>query len=797
MVMGKLYKRMLREIRTGFGQFFSIALIIAIGSMLMSGMFSAITAMDTSTEQYYEEQNFADLWVYFNGITQDDADQLIQDSGAEGAAPRYTLNEQVTVNGLDCTLRLHSLTEINNPLLTEGVLPQKTNEIILDYKFAQANSLSTGSTLQVGSETLMITGLFMNPEYAYKQKDSGASDNINRNFGIAYTTKETAITLIKASDSYQAAEAELQEKLKNSPTQLAEAESQLQQSAENYQEILFKTDQQEVVLVAAEKLGSYVSYVDRENQPSFVNVSGSLDPIRSVSYLFPLIFFLVAAIVAFISLSKSVENQRTQIAVMQALGISKNRIRYYFFSYAALASLSGAIPFALLGNYLIPKLLIRVFMSRFALPSPNVPIYLMYIVFPMALALFFSSFAALLAVQKVLQEIPAQAMRPRPPKGTKTILLERIPLLWKKLNYSGKLILRNIFLHKGRIFLSSVGVIGSVMLIFTGLSLQNSATQVIQTATDSISYDLSINYKDPIADINSLSFSFPVDSRELSETKKATLELSDNVDINLQLVESGSSMIRPFDQNGQVIQFDESSVLLPDSIAEEFGLSVGDPLSITIDNQSYTLRITGFCTQYTSKTLYLSFDSAAAAGMDTSAHSLLLTLPPNEDAGNAAKMLSIQENVKSTSTREDVISRSQDMLKTLNATILILLVSAVLLGMTVIYNIASINIFERTREYATLMVLGYYKKEVNRMIFRENIILTALGSLLGFPAGYYLFVNLAGVISQSNLKLPTDFNTGMAATTLLLTVLFALTTNLLLYPKIKKIVLVEALKSIE
>lgn len=988
--MRKLYKRMLREIRTSLGQFLSIALIIAIGAMLMSGMFSAITAMDTSTEQYYQEQKLADLWLYFQGITEEDAETLIKNSDAEEAEPRYTLSEPVSVNGLDCTLRLHSLTDINRPLLTEGTLPQSAGEIILDCKFAQANSLSTGSTLQVGSDTLTVTGLFMDPEYAYKQKDGGSPANTNRTFGIAYTSKDTMIARIKASSSYQEAETKVQETLRDAQTQLedarvklndaeqeytdkkaeadqtmaetqgkllstkealdsgqselnsqkklaaekaktaqaeldkyrqqldtanaqfdqsyaqyealrasltdeqqskkeadfagqyqelkekqieldtrqdsldhqnmqaqeqiaqkqkqldlgyaqyeagmttlnqskkdsstklsdtraeldqswkdlsesqaeflsqkAEAEEELRQSAESYQEILFLTDRPDTVISASEKLESYHTYVKREGQPSYVNVSGSLDPIRSVSYLFPLIFFLVAAIVAFISLSKTVENQRTQIAVMQALGTTKRHILLYFLSYSVLASLCGAVPFALLGNFLIPKLLIRVFMSRFALPSPAVPVYPVYLAFPLALALLFSGLAALIAVQKVLREIPAQAMRPRPPKGTKTILLERVPFLWKKLGYSGKLILRNIFLNKGRIFLSSVGVIGSVMLIFTGLSLQNSATQVIKTATDSIGYDLSVNYKEPVTDKNSLSFDFPVDRRELSETKKATLKLSEDLDINLQLVESGSSMVRPSGKDGQPVQIDPASVILPDSIAEDYGLSVGDPLNLAVDDQSYTFTITGFSTQYTSKTLYLSFDRAIASGMESSAHTLFLTLPQGEDAGAAAETLSKLEAVKSAGTREDVIIRSHDMLKTLNATILILLVSAAMLGMTVIYNITSINIFERTREYATLMVLGYYKKEVTSLILRENMILTAFGGLLGLPAGYYLFASLAKVISQSNLRLPSSFDGEMAAATLLLTVVFTLITNLLLHSRIKKIVLVEALKSIE
>ncbi|OJU17714.1 MAG: hypothetical protein BGN88_00210 [Clostridiales bacterium 43-6] len=988
--MKKLYKRMFREIASNFGQFLSIVLIIAVGAMLMSGMFSSITAMDRSTYKYYSVQNMADLWVYFKGISDEDIKTLAKTDGVISAEGRYTINEQTIINESDCSLRLHSLTDINRPLLTEGQLPKSDNEIIIDYKFANANHLTPGSTVKVGNEILTITGLCMNPEYAYKQKDAATAVTSNSAFGIVYAQKETLLSLIRSSDVFSEQADEVQKKLDEAKTKIDEAETKLsdatneyeegkgkadqsfeqsevklQQTKEKldrsqneltkqkntfekqmtdaqtqidtkgaqllhaqktldesyaaykkvretlteqqqvakdtefqskytglsqqqaaletqqssldtqktdaqqqfskkqtehdngyltykdsaeklaqsktetysqlnktkteldnskselsknrtdylsekekaqdeldrisrkYQEVLLKTSDSEAVLSAAKSYESYISGVAREDQASYVNVSGSLDPIRSVSYIFPLIFFLVAAAIAFISLSKSVENQRTQIAVMQALGISKAKIRGVFLSYSAIASVLGAVPFAILGNRFIPKMLIRVFSNRFALPQIDIPMYAAYILLPLLLGIVFCGTATLIAVQKVLKEIPAQAMRPRPPKGSKTILIERFTSLWSKLSYSNKLILRNFFLNKGRILLSSVGIVGSVMLILTGLSLRDAAICVVDTTINSMSYDLSVIYKEDIAHKSDLEFDFPIEKAELSNTQKATLNLADDVGLTMQTVERDSSLIHLYNTQNQPITMHENSVIIPDSIATDYGISVGDVINVTVDDKKYSLKVTDISVQYAAKTMYLSFESAKAVKIDTAADTGLVKLADESEIQSATGWLTNQEDVKSVNTKEDMIARSKDMLKTLNATILLILISAAILAVTVIYNITSINIFERTREYATLMVLGYYKKEVNRLTLVENLILTALGCLLGLPSGYYLFQYLADIISASSLRIPTGLNPVMVAVTIALTFFFALLSNLLLRPKIKNIVLVEALKSVE
>lgn len=990
MVMKKLYLRMMREIKSNMGQFISIVLVIAVGSMLLAGMFAATTGMHDLTDQYYKDQNLADAWSYFKGISEEEVQDLSNTDGITAAEGRYTYNADIVVDGSESTLRIHSLTNINRPLLTEGSLPENTNEIIIDYKYARANKLSVGEHITIKSVDFVIYGFCMNPEYAYKQKDAATAVVSDKAFGIAYAQKETLLTLNKNSDIYLELEEEINDKLNEAKSQIddakaklkhatasynekkaaaeegfsdavkklaatkkdldsaqieltnqknefnqtiqdaqsqiddareqlnnakeqldlsyaqyltirpalsaeeqqiqdaafemqytqleenikllndqqnaldaqkdetqhqfavsqtqidygysqyqkavtkltktkeqtyaqfsdiaselednqnkisdaeaeyalnkTKAEDELKQALENYQEVLLKASDLSLAEAAVNSNDNYISFINYESQASYAMVSSSLDPIKTVSYIFPLIFFLVAAIIAFISMSKNVENQRTQIAVMQALGISKWKIRLSFLSYSLTASVFGSILFALLGNIFIPKSLIKPFVSRFEMPAISIPIYPLYILLPLLLAIIFCSIATFMAVEKVLKEIPAQAMRPRPPKNSKTILLERFTSFWKELNYSGKLISRNIFLNKGRMFLSAIGIIGSFMLILTGFSLKYSASNAIDTAINSINYDISAVYTDPVGNKSSLDFDFPLEDIELTHSMGATLKTADDIDINMQIIETNSALIDLYDSDKNRIDIQQDSFILPSGLANQYGLSKGSVVMLTIADVDYQFTVTDVSTQYVTEKLYISYDLAKKAGLDIEMNSAIIKLKNADDLNTATAELLEDDAIKSVNTKQDIVSRSEDMLRTLNITIYIIILSAAVLAITVIYNISSINIFERTREYATLMVLGYFKKEIYRLMFVENMILTSLGCLLGLPLGVMLYRYLIEVISRSNLTLPNQINGVIVLLALLLTFVFSIATNIIIRPKIKKIVLVEALKSVE
>ena len=992
--MKKLYLRMLREMKDNYGQFVSIVLIIAIGSMLLSGMFSAVFGINKSVDDYYQTQNLADIWVYYRGITADEVVELAKEDGITDAQSRYTFNADLKIGGTVSTLRIHSVTGINAPYVTSGALPRNKFQCIVDEKYAEANGIAIGQKLELALNDavidLTVTGFCLDPEYAYKTKDASAALVDNKAFGYAYADVETLIELNKHSEVYLTYQSEannqiseeenelnsaktnfndkqteyetskseaeksfaegystldnlkkqlddaqstlnaelssfnkqisdaqaqidrakksldagkaqidagyaayqsirdtlteeaqqeqdaawaakneqidlqyvdlkgqqqelngkskqglngfaskqneldakykeykanlaameeqeqstmasltlVEQELSDAQAQIAEKESQLAEAkadleegldkiSKSYQEVLLKVSDYDAAETAIENNENYITHVERNNQSSYSMVNDSLDPIRTVSYVFPLIFFAVAAIIVFISMSKMVENQRTQIAVMQAIGISKGKIRLSFLSYALTSSLLGSIIFALLGYKIIPGVFVESFVSRFALPEITIPLNAEYIIAPFILAALFSMTAALFAIHKVLKEVPAQAMRPRPPKSSKAILAERIVPLWKRLSYSSKLIFRNICLNKKRVLLSSVGIIGSVMFLITGLSLKYSAQTVINSAMESMSYDLRITYNDPVENIETLSFEYPTDRVELTQAYNATVKLNADFDTNLQIVEENSRLVNLFDQKGVLLPFFQDSVIIPKSMADEYSLKTGDPITVAINSKEYFMTITGIAVEYAAKSIYVSCPAAEKAGIDTTSKSAFISLQNPEGADVAAQAISSQDGVKIVNTKENMIQRSREMMGTLNTMILIIIIGAAVLSMTVIYNITSIAIFERTREFATLMVLGYYKKEVNRLMFVENMVTTAFGCIVGLPFGAALSRYIISLMSSNNLSFPSTLNAAVAAASIILTFAFSVFANILLKTKVKKIVLVEALKSVE
>lgn len=993
--MRKLILRLLRDIRMSLGQFISIVLILAVGSMMFTGMFGAIKGLNSWVQDYYSEQNLADGWSYFKGISQEELNELSSENLTSTLEGRYTFDTKYSMGSNDTTLRIHSLSNINKPYIISGTEPKNDFEIIMDEGYCKANNINIGQELIIDANgknyTFKVTGICESPEYAYKTKDSGGGAVNNKNFGIGYSNSKTLIELNKNSSIYLEAKEEIDTKFKDAEASIVEAKEQLtdkenlikenqkkaedkfnsaktelssvkqkldegkvkldsegeklnveilaaqkqldtareildeskakldmqynqymslrntldeaevvakdasfniqynkittqheelkkqqqelnfkaeegkktltkkqnelelkyveykdnlnkllqeeakakaefakadeeiskaneeykdkvnefnnskseayaelEQLPEYYQNVLIKSSDIEAVRKSFESSDKFINLISREENVSYMMLESALDPIKIISKIFPIIFFLVAAIITLISMTKTVEGERTQIAVMQAIGISKNAIRLSYTLYAFIASLLGSIGFSIIGNLIIPKVLLRTLTARFSLPKIGVPIYFQLAIATLILSFIFSGTAALIAVQRVLKESPAQGMRPRPPKKSKAILAEKIGFLWKRLSYSSKLILRNIFLGKIRIILSSVGIVGSMMLLITGLSLNNSVTTVINSTVDSMGYHLSVRYNEPIENKSELKFQFPIQASELTKSIKGTIKTnSTDIDSTVQIVEEGTSLINLYDNKNNRINIKEDSVVIPQSMAEKYNLNIGDKLTFNVKEDVYYMTVTDISLQYLGKNIYISYASAEKAGLDTSSNSILIAMENAEDTEKLSEVLSKDEGVKSIDTKDNLVKKSKETINVLNTMIFIIIAAAGVLAITVIYNITSINIFERTRELATLMVLGYYKNESGRLVFIENLVLAAIGCLGGIPFGITLFKYIINIVTTNDLALPKSINPLIILIAVLMTFIFTLSANLLSKGKIKKIVMVEALKSVE
>jgi len=577
----------------------------------------------------------------------------------------------------------------------------------------------------------------------------------------------------------------------------ADAEAELEATLLKYPEVLFKTNDPEAVKALVAENKNYVIALGRTENLSYMMVDNSLAPLQSLALVFPIIFFLVAAVIGFISISKMVETQRTHIAIMQAIGISKNKIRLSFLSYPLAASALGSIAFAAIGNIIVPGYLIQAFTNKFDMPPMSVPMYPLYMLLPMLIAFLFTGAAALLAVQKTLKEVPAQGMRPRPPKSAKETLVERFSPIWNRLSSSGRLICRSMLRNKGRILMSSIGVVGSAALLMAGFSLQNSANAVISTVVQGVDYEVSVGYDEPITDKLALIFPYDVESVELTAAKRATLDLGAGEIIRVQFVETGSVLMNIFDEQDNKLAVFCNSVYIPQNLAQNYSITPGDAISMEIGNESYDFIVSGISQQYLAKSLYISFDAAEAAGLRLDSTTALLKLTNPNEAAPLADALRTSSEVTGVSTKQEKIDEANAIMTMLNAVILVIIIAAAALAVTVIYNITSVNILERTREYATLMVLGHPKKQINRLISAENAVLTIIGCLIGIPLGYVLFNYLAGVVSRGDMTLGNNVSMMAMLMAALMSAAFMIISNLLVRPKVSRISLVETLKGIE
>ncbi len=802
--MKKLLLRMVREIKNSKGQFISIVLITAIGAFMFSGMLASILSIKKGVSDYYLEQNLADLWVNVKGVSEEQVADLRAETNLE-IEGRYTANLDAVIGDSNVSLRAHSLTDINAVSLSEGSLPDKQFECVVDSKFAKANDLEPGDTLSLYSSAesesgnvtdgsnriLSIVGIADNPEYAHKVKDGATALISHKTFGIVYSTEDTLAELLKESRLHSET-TEGRTSTNNDGGAMSDSRKNIPQ----FQELLIKTEDIPAALAMIEQKDYTIAYTERENQASYVIVNGGIDTISTVSYVFPVVFFMVAALILLISMAKMVENQRRQLAVIQAIGVSKRKVRMSFLFYALAASALGSFLFSFLGNLLIPKVLLKMFTTRFSFVTMEAVFHPLLLVAPFLLASVCSCIAAILAVRGVLKEVPAQAMRPKPPKKSKTILIERMGGLWRRLSYSAKLICRNIFLNKTRILLSSIGVISSVMLMITGLSLQNAATSLIESKQESIGYDLSVVYTNEIQRAEDLSFSVGVDTIELTQSIRATLPEYDS-STTLQILPVNSQLIRLYNPEEERLTVTENSVLIPQTLAEDYDLEPGDQLELTIEDVSYLLTITGIAVQYSSNIIYIEEMAAQNAGLELSYNTAMVRLSDSRDTLTVKEELTGDSKVRAVNSKSEQESSTRENLEMLNVIIVIIIVAAAAMSVAVIYNITSINLFERAREFATLMVLGYYKKDVYRLLFTENMVITILGCIGGLPCGIMLFRVILNSFSGSGVILPSQVAPSRVIIAYGLTILISIFTNLLLQRKVKEIDMIESLKGVE
>ncbi len=567
----------------------------------------------------------------------------------------------------------------------------------------------------------------------------------------------------------------------------------LDESVFNYYEILVKGEDKIELENSIKADDRYIFWIDRDAYPGNAMLENILSPIKVMTTIFPLLFFMVAAILILITMAKMVEHDRTQVAIMKALGLSTQTITLSYLMYGWLAAISGSLIFGYFGNWLIPTVLFNIFTTRFSIPLIEIVYYHGLSLVAILLSLFFSSVAILLALLSVLKETPAQGLRPKPPKNARRSILEKVKWFWSKLSYANKLMIRNLSVGRMKILLSSIGVVGAIALLVIGLSLRSSANTTIQNTINTYNFDASIQLSEevPYDQLPEL----PVSTEKIEPTISVNADFNNQI-IQLNALTNHQELLSITNLDGKLVDINQNSFIIPQSFAILNQLKVGDEFTFSYDEKDYTFIITDVSNQYLGKTMYISMDRLNQLGVEKITKRFYLKTT-HEFNDSLKDVLLKSEQIESIDTKSIIIERSNEMLSMLNQVILIILISSFALTSTVIYNLASINIVEREREIATLRVLGYTHREVKRLINSENYVLLTLGSILGLPVGSFLSQWISHMVSTNEFYMPDVIEPNVLLFSVFIAFIITFITNLILEIKIRRIQLVESLKAVE
>ena len=616
---------------------------------------------------------------------------------------------------------------------------------------------------------------------------------------------------------------ENEQKLKDAKKDLEDAKKKLSDGKKEYQD--GKKEADDKIAEAQQKIEDAQKEVDdietpewilsdRNDLPEYSDFGDNAERLKNIGKVFPMIFFLVAALISLTTMTRMVEEQRTQIGTMKALGYGKASIASKYLSYAFLATVGGSIAGVLFGEKVLPFIIIQAYGIMYWNIGDHMQLdyELQYALIASGAAVICTMGATLFSCAKTLAETPASLMRPPAPKEGKRILIERISFIWKHLSFSWKSSMRNLFRYKKRLFMTIFGIAGSMGLMLVGFGLYDSIMDIAILQYDQIQhYDaMVINDEDATDSQEKDLLKFLDGNSEIDHytrvqlTKMTAPKEKGSVSIYVYVPENTENFkedvtLRDRKSHEQYELTDDGAVIC-EKTASLIGVKTGDEITLEKDNRKYKVKITAVTENYMGHYVYMTpscyektFEekpeySSTVYTMKEDAESDLETL------GNAILKYPAALSISYTSSTAGQVER---MLGSLGAVIWVLIISAGMLAFVVLYNLNNINITERQRELATLKVLGFYDGEVSQYVFRENVLLSFIGILAGAVFGIFLHryvittVEVDAVMFGRNIKPISFVYSG------LITFGFSMFVNMVMHFKLKKIDMVESLKSVE
>lgn len=787
--MGMLLRKLIRDIKQSRGQFISLIIVVTIGVMFYSGINSTFRNLNNASIKYYNDYRFGDIWIDFYKAPESVMEKIEKIPYVHMATGRVLMDTSIKISKEDASLRFITLPDnrvniVNDIDIKSGryFSGDEANQCLVEEEFFKAHNLKIGDYIYPvvnGNEVkIKVIGSVKSPEFIYTLKDGSELMPDSKKFGIIYVKHSFGQEIFGVRGYI------------NNVSLLLEDGTESESAIEDIKKIL--------------KNYAITGIIDREDQISNRMLKTEMDGLEATGGAFPVIFFAAAAVIIYIMMGRMVENQRIQIGVLKALGFTNFQVLLHYLSYSVFVAIVGCILGSISGMYL-GIAFTELENMYFHLPLGEMKMYPDLVFSASILTLFFCLIAGYNACKTVFRIMPSEAMKPKAPPIGKKILAERIKIIWSNISNTYKMILRNIFRHKRRALLTSTGVIFSTALLLIALSMNDSINFIIdQQYSNIMDYDIKVN------------FSKLINVRELDSLKnidgvtkmEAVLETGVEVQNGWRKKSTGLTsivrepeMYRVVDKTGQPVKIPERGIVIPEKLAEDLDIKLNDRIFIKPlipGKDRVEVSVKGIAIQYIGMSIYSSLDDTNHLfGEGVIANSAVLRLENPSYENSVKDKLKDMSAVSSVQSKSDALNALMSNMAVVASAIGVMILLSAILSIAVVYNTATINIFERQRELATLKVLGFKEKEIKKLIFNENHIITAFGLITGLPFGNWLGKYMMSYFSTDFYSFPfvTKYYTYIISS--VLTIIFTVVTNLILVKKIKSISIVEVLKNRE
>ena len=764
-------------------RFISILVIVLLGVGFFAGIRAVAPDMKNTLDDYYEKTNMYDIYIASNyGIREDIIDKLQKKYDIEAV---YNF-DTITTKKEDYATKIISYdknNQINTPKLVKGKMPEAIDEVVIDNHYR--NEIKIGDKLTIDSEliknnTVTVTGYVESPLYISAERDSTNLLSGTIDYYL-YMNDDNIISPVKTAAYIK----------------LNTDESRF---SKKYEEIV-KTAKKDIKkTLKEEKQTDEKWYVlDIDSNAGFYQYEQDTQRIDNVAKVFPLVFFIVAVLICLTTMTRMVEEERSQIGTLKALGYSDISIMFKYILYAALATIIGSMIGVAIGYRILPDLCFEMYKNMYRLGNIKLSYYSSLTFQGMMIAPLCTLGATIYTCRKTLKESPANLLRPVAPPPGKRVLLERIKLVWNHLSFSYKVTVRNVFRYKKRFLMTIIGIAGCTGLILAGFGLKDCIVKMVPHQYEDIfSYQAKIN-------LNEEKTNETIDKIKENKQIKDILEVhEESITIDNKDTNQSVTLVIPKDNPKEFIKLQDrkteeqynltDGIIITEKLAKLLEVEENDILKFS-GTDTYKENVAHITENYLFHYIYLPKSSYKQDEYNTVLiKTKNMTEKEEKELANELKEIPGVSSITFTSSTRHVFDDTMDSFAYVS---LILIVSAGALAFVVLYNLSSVNISERRRELATIKVLGFYDKEVYQYINRENTILTLIGILLGLGTGNILTMYIIKTCEIDMLMFDTTIAWPSYLYAILITMSFAILVNIILYFSLKKIDMIESLKSIE